>query len=156
MTENFNMATATPEELKAWAANTLDLKLALTMNPDTMREKIVAKCKELQIDPPMAEILTKHDRVAQNAGSRKTKSVIINIAKSDKPGGSDPVFVGVQGVGYTVPRGIDIAVSPAIVEVLKNAMTDLVTQDTESGELLHNEVTTYPFSVVRNEANYAN
>lgn len=141
-TKDFNLATATGPEMKKWGAKNLpDLKLSLAMNDDTMRERIVVECKKLKIEPPTAVIQTKHDKVRKN-----TKTMTINIAKGDKKlGGLEPVFVGVQGVGYLIPRGIDIKVSPAIVEVLKNAVTDIVTQD-KDGEIIHDEVPTYPFS----------
>ena len=104
---DFNLATATGPQMKAWAANNIDLKLTLSMNEDTMRDRILAKCKELQIDPPMAVIQTKHDKV-----KKVKKTVLINIAKADKKlGGLEPVFVGVQGIGYLIPRGMDIEVS---------------------------------------------
>lgn len=138
----FNLATADKPALKAYAKNELDLSLSLAMNEDTMRERIVKKCKEVGIDPPIAEVQTRQDKAL-----KKTKLIEIEIPKSDKHDGEEPVFVGVQGVGYTIPRGIRVKVSPSIVEVLKNGVTDHVTQDPETGELFHNEVPTYPFQI---------
>jgi len=146
MNDDFDFVNANTKQLKAWAANNIDLSLTLTMNADTMREKIVAKCKELNIDPPVAKVVTKQDKKL-----KIKKTVLINIAKSEKPGGTEPVFVGVQGVGYLIPRGIDVEVSESIVGVLENAITDNVTQDDE-GEIHHDEVPTYPFSVKREAA----
>ena len=140
---DFDLATANGPQMKTWAANNIDLVLALSWKEDTMREKIIARCKELNIDAPVAAIQTKQDK------HRKVKeTILINIPKSEKSGGNEPVFVGVQGTGYLIPRGIDVEVSPSIVEVLKNAITDNVTQDSE-GELQHDEVPTCAFSILR-------
>ena len=90
------------------------------------------------------KILDKKSQSDERSGKAVGK-VVINIPKSEKAGGNEPVFVGVQGVGFLIPRGRDITVSPSIVEVLKNAITDNVTQD-EDGEMVHNDAPTYPFS----------
>ncbi len=134
----FNLATADKHALKAYAANELEISLPLTMNEETMREKIVARCKTLGIEAPTA-------RIVDNKAGKKAKYHTIHIANQDKPGGSNPVFVGVQGVGYTIPRAINVEVPASVVEVLKNAIQDNVTQDSETGEMLHNEVPAYPF-----------
>ena len=138
---DINLATATKAELKAYAINTLDLNLPMTMGEDTMRQKILIRCSELQIDPPKSELVSNKGR------AHKGKKIIINIGRVGGKGANHPVPVAVQGVLYTIPRGIDIAVSPAIVEVLKNAVQDIVTQDPESGEVFHEDVLTYPFQI---------
>lgn len=140
---DFNLATAAKPILKAYAKNELDLSLTLNMNEDTMRQKIVARCKELGVEPPVAEVETRHEKA-----QKITKRIKIMIPKSDKHDGEEPVFIGVQGVSYLVPRGIEVKVTPAIVEVLKNAITDNVTQDPDTGEVHHNEVPTYPFNIL--------
>lgn len=144
-TKNFNLATANGPQMKAWGKKNLpDLKLTLNMNPDTMREHILDECEKLKIEPPIAIVQTKQDKIKKN-----DKTITINIAKGDKKlGGLEPVFVGFQGVGYLIPRGIPIKVSPAIVEILNNAITDVVTQD-DDGEIQHDEVPTYPFSAMQ-------
>lgn len=143
MSEDFNLATANGPQMKTWAKNNLDMSLTLNMNEDTMRERIQARCSELGIEAPMAVIQTRHDMA-----KKVKRTALISIPMSEKPGGTEPVFVGVQGTGYLIPRGIEVEVSPAIVEVLRNAITDNVVQD-EEGELIHNEVPTYPFSILR-------
>lgn len=144
---SLNFATEDKSELKAWAKNNLDLGLTMNMSAETMRDHILAKCKELQIEPPVAKIIIKQDKAKKNA-----KTVVIRIAKTKEAGGNEPQFVGVQAVGYYIPRGIDVAVSPGIVEALKNAVADNVTQDDGSGALLHDDVQRVPFTVVREAA----
>ena len=138
---DINLATADEQELKTWAINNIDLNLTLNMKAETMRQKILDKCVELNIDPPVASVQTKADK---KSGAKNT--IVINVAKDKED--PNPIFVGVQGVGYSIPRGIDVAVSPAIVEVLNNAMQDIVSQD-EDGEMHHEDVITYPFQIKR-------
>ena len=142
---DFNIATADRDALKAYAKNNYDLSLTLNMNEDTMREKILSHCRKNNLELPTYEILGKQDTADKRAG-KKVRTLTVNIPKSEKPGGNEPVFIGFQGVGYLVPRGMNVVVSPGIVEILNNAITDNVTQD-EDGEMVHNETPTYPFSV---------
>ena len=111
------------------------------MTETTMRERIQKHCVENDIEAPVA-------RVDGKQGKKNGKYITINVAKQDKKGGAEPAFVGIQGVGYTIPRGIDVAVPASVVEVLKNAKQDIVTQDPESGEIHKEEVLTYPFQIV--------
>ncbi len=140
--KEFNLATATARSLKTYAANNLDLKLSLSMSETTMRERIIARCNELQIPAPKAELVVKK--------ARKTSQdyYTINIPKQDKPGGDEPAFVGVQAVGYLIPRNIDVDVPASVVEVLRNGVQDIVTQE-EDGDLAIDKVPTYPFQIVK-------
>lgn len=142
-TDDFNLADATKSELKKFAANEYGLTLALTMNETTMRQKIFDYCTKNNLEPPKSSI---GNSKPTPKGKDPVKMITINIATEKTPGGKEPVLIGLNGVGYTIPRGIDVEVSPAIVEILNNAVQDIVTQDPE-GELEHNDVPTYPFSV---------
>jgi len=140
----FNLATADKFELKKHAKEIYELSLPMTMGVETMRAKIFEHCRDNNLDMPESE-----------AGEAKTgsikkiaeKKITINIATAPGKNGSEPVFLGVNGVGTTVPRGINVDVSPAIVEVLRNAVQDIVTQE-QDGELIHAPVPTYPFQIV--------
>lgn len=147
-TEDFNLATADKHQLKYYAKNELipSLKLSLSMTEDTMRTKIQDHCAIHGFAAPTSRIGAKG-----NDAAKEMHYVTISIAKSDKPGGDEPVFVGVQGVGYTIPRGINIDVPASVVEILKNAMQDLVTQD-EDGEIHHNHVLAYPYNIIADPA----
>ena len=142
-TDTFNLATADKHQMKFHAKNELNPPLNLTMNmtETTMREKIQNHCVKNDIEAPVS-------RVDGKQGESNAKYITINIAKQDKKGGSEPAGVGVQGVWYTIPKGIDIAVPPCVVEVLKNAMQEIVTQDPETGEIEKEEILTYPFQIV--------
>jgi len=137
---DFNLATADKYQLKFWAKEQYDLSLSLAMGEDTMRDHITRHCAKNDIEAPTGVVAGKKvDGV---------KYITINIAKSEKRDGAVPVFVGCQGFGYTIPRGINIKVPPSVVEVLKNAVQDVVTQDPDTGEVLHQDVMAYPFQVV--------
>lgn len=137
----FNLATADKHQMKFWAKNTLGLSLTLSMTDSTMRERIQDFCMKNDIAQPVAKI-------DGTRGKKHAKYVTINVAKTDRKGGAEPAFVGVQGVGYTIPRGIDVAVPASVVEVLKNAVQDIVTQDPEDDQIYHEDVMAYPFQVV--------
>lgn len=142
-----NLQTADKDQLKYYAANLEPpLTLSRAMSEDTMRARIAQHEAEHSDGPPPERI----DGSALE-GKSNFRYVTINIAKQDKPGGSEPVFVGVQGVGYTIPRAKNIDVPSPVVEVLKNARQDMVTQN-EEGEIEHAEVLTYPFMVIADPA----
>jgi hypothetical protein len=139
--KDFNLATADQHQLRFYAKEELGLQLHHSFSAAKMREKIVEHCKEQGIAAPTATVETK-------GGQKEHPKIRINIAKQDKKGGGEPAFVGYNGVGYTIPRGIDIDVPAPVVEILKNAKQDIVTQDPDTGEIQHEEVITYPFQVV--------
>ena len=134
---DFNLATADKHQMKFYAKS-LGLDLSLAMGETTMREKI-------------EKHLTKHDMPAPKsevAGIRKgQKRFTIMIPKALGKEGTEPVFVGVQGVGYTIPRSVNVDVPESVVEVLKNAIQDIVTQD-EDGVIHHDYVPAYPYTVI--------
>lgn len=141
---DFNLLTADKAALKAYAVNELGLNLPLTNNEDTMRQKIIDKCGELNIEPPKARV-----EIAKHKG--KHKYITVNIAKQTIKGdgghGAAPVFVGFQAKGYMIPRGIDIDIPEPLVEILNNAVQDIITQDSETAEILHDEQLTHPFQI---------
>ena len=140
--ENFNLATADKHQLKFYAKEKLELSLSMSMGEETMREKIHEFIVKHDLDQPTSVVEGK-------GAAKKGGRCEINIAKQDKPAGSDPVFVGVQGVGYTIPRGINVIVPVAVEHVLQNAITDVVTQDPDDGAIMHDYVPTYPYQLVR-------
>ena len=83
----------------------------------------------------------------------KAKTYTINIAKTNDDTGSDDVFVGVNGKGYLLKRGVDIPNVPAsVVDVLRNAVETRYSQKRVQGsnavEMVKREVQSYPFSIV--------
>jgi len=138
---SINLASADKASLKAYALSELDgLKLPLTMSENTMRDRIVARCGELGIEAPESKM--------EAVTSKNVNYLPIIIAKTDKHDGAENAFVAVNCVGYSIPRGIKVEVPDFVVEALKNAMQDHVTQDNETGELHHEDVPTYAYQVL--------
>lgn len=142
---DINLATASKAEMKKYAIAELDLSLTMNYSEDTMRTKIMARCEELGVTPPMAEIHVKKT-------SGKQKKFVINIPKAAGPSGAEPAFVGIQGVGYYIPRGINVVVPESVVGVLKTAIQTVYEQDPDTAEMIGEDVPTYPFQIVSEAA----
>jgi len=142
----FNLATAEKSALKMYAINELNLNLPLTMNEDTMRQKIIDECGKLNIPTPTARVEIK------SLKNKNLNYVTVNIARQTSPGdhgvGVAPIFVGFQGTGYMIPRGINIDIPEPLVEILQHAVQDIVTQDSESAEIYHSDLLTHPFQII--------
>jgi hypothetical protein len=134
---DFNLATADKHQMKFYAKS-LGLDLSLAMAETTMREKIAKHLTENDIEAPKSEV----------AGIKKgAKRFTIMIPKALGKEGNEPVPVGVQGVLYTIPRAVAVDVPEGVVEVLKNAVQDIVTQD-EDGIIHHDYVPAYAYTVI--------
>jgi len=144
----FNLATANKTQLKNYAKEMYDLPLTMNMGEATMRQCINDHCKEHNLDMPLSEAVNNKSNKIKKAG----KKFVVNIATAEGDHGGEPVFLGVQGSGTMVPRGIDVTISEALVEILRNAKQDIVTQDKVTGDLIHRDVLTYPFQIVREVA----
>lgn len=138
-----DVQSATKTQLIDYAKNDLGLELPTTMKLEDLRAAVAdAMGVDLQ-EPPKAV------KVAPTA----ERTYTINIAKTEGATGGDDVFVGVNGVGYLLRRGIDIPDVPAsVIEVLRNAKEMRYEQrrnpQTGQREMLTREVQAYPFSVV--------
>jgi hypothetical protein len=89
---------------------------------------------------PKADLLIKHS--AELTGKRK----ILTIHAESGPGGSHAVFVGLNGVGYQVPRGKPWNVPAELVENLKNA-TQTVYERDENDKMIQRESPRFGFTV---------
>lgn len=81
----------------------------------------------------------------------------ININKVDKNArnSADPVYVGVNGVGYAIKRGVNVVVPKAVVEALRNAVETVYEQVGEgrNAQIVATEVPSYGFQILA--ANHA-
>jgi hypothetical protein len=73
------------------------------------------------------------------------KKVRLQIHKDSSPTAVDPVFVGLNFVGYTIRRGEEVIVPAELVEVLKSASE--IRYEQKGDELISREVPSYAFSV---------
>lgn len=153
MSNMINIANPNIEELKvqlkSFARDNLGVTIPSNMLPENMIQKIRDACGEKGVQEPFFEQTTVSG-VEQTDTSNLPKAgyVRIIIAKQDnKNGGTEPAFIGFQGTGYTVPRGIECDVPRGVVNILGNAKQDIITQDEDTNELLSETIQTYPFEV---------
>lgn len=72
------------------------------------------------------------------------KKVRLTIHKDPSPNAVDPVFVGVNFVGYSIKRGEEVVVPVELVEVLKGAIE--TKYEAKGSEMIIREVPSYAFS----------
>lgn len=145
---SINLDTASREEMKKYGLDELNIQLSLTMREDTMRQR----CRDAMLTLGIKEAAAPLDLAGHHAN--KDNWVVINIQRSEGKHGGEPVFVGFNGKGFTIPRGIDVAVPPPVEAILRNAIKTVYEQDVENmGELTGRDVLNYPYSVVGGHAN---
>lgn len=89
--------------------------------------------------------------MAKQEAELMPRRVKILIHKDPRPGAVDPVFVGVNNVGYTINRGQAAEVPVEVVEVLENAKEthyDVVQNQDGSQAMIPREAYAYPFAIV--------
>lgn len=97
------------------------------------------RAEDLPPGPLRAEDLSPEDR--------EKLYVTVNIARTEDPGGNDPVPLSVNGRAMYVPRDQDCEIRYPYYEVLKGAVTTKYDQK-EDGEMVPRHVPLYPFSLV--------
>lgn len=145
-----DLNTADKAEMREFAREVLGITMTGNLSEDKIRERIRNTCIERGIDIPVSGA----DAAAREESQQRTRSraeregwPTIMIPDQDKPGGNEPVFVGANGKGYTIPRNVDVQVPHAVVEILKNARQEIVTQR-DDGSLDVRKVLTYPYQVI--------
>jgi len=73
------------------------------------------------------------------------KKVRLTIHKDSSPTAVDPVFVGLNFVGYSIRRGEEVVVPAELVEVLKTSIE--VRFEQKGDQMITREVPSYAFSV---------
>lgn len=134
-------------ELKAYARDELGLSLTMNMNEETMRAKIKDRLNELgkEKPAPITEL---------GKGVDKSGWVVINIQRAHGKSGGEPVFVGYNGKGYTIPRGVNVPVPPPVEAILRNAIRTDYEQDVdENGDMESRDVVSYPYQIISGHEN---
>ena len=72
---------------------------------------------------------------------------IVTIHPTDADGGSDAVFMSINGYAYQVPRGEPQEVPAEVLEILRNAQTTTYRVDPKSGDLTARTVPRYAYTV---------
>lgn len=71
---------------------------------------------------------------------------IVTIHPTNDEGGSEAVFLSLNGYAYQIPRGTPVEVPEEVVSILKNAKMELMAFG-KDGEVLVRETQRFPFSV---------
>ena len=147
---SFNPENASYEDLKEYA-KLYDIKI-FGVKKENLRKAIADHIEAASIET--SQPLIKTTQVATSPlegdvleGKERTK---ILIHESQDPNAVNPVFVGVNGIGYTINRGEEVDVPVGVVESLNNARETLYDRVIENGHehLVPREALSYPFSIL--------
>jgi len=138
-----NIETAPAKELRAYAKEELDLTFPIGTTKTAMLDAVKSA-----LGQEVQETTTDSAPSAISKKSRDGKRVTINIHKSANPSDPDPVYVGLNGIGITIPRGIDVDVLEGYVSILKNAVRTTYHTDAKTGDVTVSNSHAYPFSVI--------
>jgi hypothetical protein len=83
---------------------------------------------------------------ANHDAALQGKVRVVTVHPTNDEGGSDAVFLSLNGYAYQIPRGIPVEVPDEVVQILKNAKQSL-TSFGKGGELITRETQRFPFSV---------
>ena len=83
---------------------------------------------------------------------RRAPKVTIKVHKTGRPDESSDVYVGVNGIGFQIQRGVEVTVPEPVLKVLENAVqtvyAEAKTPDGKS-ELKAMSVQAYPFTRIQ-------
>ena len=101
---------------------------------------------EKKTEQQKADHLGESGDSAEAAAERKRTRIM--IPSQTGPGGSDDVFVSVNGRDYLIKRDVEVAVPGPVLEALKHAViTDYVT-DADGRIVRERQVPRFPFQVL--------
>lgn len=92
------------------------------------------------VEPPAAVVLHGADEGDRLSGKR----VELTIHPGEGENGRDPVYVGLNGTGYQIPRGIPVSVPVELVEILENAKP--IVYESMAGATRAREVNRFSFN----------
>tara|TARA_B100000795_G_scaffold233299_1_gene191966 strand:+ start:1980 stop:2456 length:477 start_codon:yes stop_codon:yes gene_type:complete len=156
--EDFNAKDASYNDLKEYAKlysirimGVKKAELRQTIQEHIEASAVNAEAKELGISQSLIKSEIVSDKPLEGKDMSGVKRVKIIIHESADPNAVNPVFVGVNGKGYTISRGEEVDVPTGVVEVLNNARETLYERkkDEYGKEYLSpREALSYPFSIL--------
>lgn len=169
-TRDIPLAEATVEQLRQFANGYLGLFFPPNTSEATIRAKIDAAWDKPTIavmeadedaplfaeednapKPAVASAPTPAQPLrpfALDVTSRGDPKVRLIVQEQAGPGGKRPVFVGVNGVSFTIPRGKEVEIPYRYYAALNDAIEDRHEQDEQTGEINTSRVPSYPFQIV--------
>lgn len=162
MSKKIPLATATAAQLRAFAENSLGLDIPASASIAAMKAKIQQAWNGTEIpvfDEPGPDegkdVRVRAPTSAEATGDGKdpNRKVRIMIQRTEEPGGSDGVIVGVNGTRIFIPRGEPVDVAYKYVHVLENAKKDVFDSAVDQNGRMNGlstprQVLAYPFSYV--------
>lgn len=143
------IADATATELAEFAKVQFGIEgVRHTMGKEAILAKLATvgfAADEITVDAPQAPAAPRPVK-AEDIGS--AEMVRILISEQDGAGGSEPVFVAVNGRGILIPRGKEHPVRKPFVEALQNATRRVPIMGGDSQITGWREVPQYPFQVL--------
>lgn len=146
--KKISVQEARASDLAAYAQTHLGL---LDINYRIGKDAVLAEMAKAGFDGDEIEIDDAPAPVASapaDIPAQGEEKVTINIAAQEGPGGSEPVFVSVNGSAMLIPRGKDVPVPKRYYEVLRTATRMVYDPNPEGGLMPPREVPQYPFQRV--------
>lgn len=126
MSKKIALSEATREQMMAFAESTLGISVPHNIGADTLRARIAETWGKDEItvedapeQPAMHGSAPNPLSPQQSAPGRNKVKLIIH--KTDEPGGSEPVPVGVNGKVMLIPRGEPVEIPEDYYHALSNA-----------------------------------
>lgn len=117
------------------------------------KERILAELRkvgfsadEITVEAPQVQALPKQTLKAEDFGSKQM--VKIFISEQEGPGGSDPVFVAVNGRSILIPRNKEVVVRAPFVEALEHAVKRVPVKGENESIVGWREVPSFPYRVI--------
>lgn len=142
------IADATASEVADYARTYHGLDVRHTMGKDRIvaeLAKVGYAADEITVEAPAA-VAPKQSLKPEDFGSKE--KLVIHIPEQEGPGGSDPVFVAVNGRGILIPRNKNVSVRKPYVEALEHATKRVPVKDANELITGWRDVPSYPFRVL--------
>lgn len=146
-----SLTDASATELSAFANANLGLETHYKMG----KEKILALMEQadyskdfIEVDEPEVVNHQMKGLIRKNhEDPAYKKQVTITLIATEEPGGREPQFVGVNGVGMLIPRGKPVKIPYPYYEALKNAKKYHYDTDDDGKIIGRREVPAHNFQV---------
>lgn len=139
---------ATGPQLVAFAQTVLNIE---GVTPNLSKAQMIAKIRATGYDKPTIDVEEAAPAKAATiapGGASEREMVTVFIPSNDAPGGTEPVFVSVNGSGMLIPRDVNSDIPIEFYVALKNAVRQVYTPMPDGGISEPKNVPAYPFSRV--------
>lgn len=175
MSKSVKLEDATADQLRLWCMMYLGQSMPPNTKPETMAAKLRAiGHEEFEVEENAGGAVAERLPSSRGAGpapnapqtvedylalypkgvpdltGMRDPPVIMMIPHQDKEGGQRPVFVGVNGTSYTIPRGKNVSVPWRYYLALKDAVEATYQPDpNDHYSLIRTDTPSYPIQVVQ-------